>query len=633
MRSPGRAERVLLAVSVAVAVFAVVARVHNATAYPAMRDWDAGGHALNVVALREGHLPLLRSWAGSHPPLYYAVGAALWTLLPEGVPVHVVLRLLSSGAWLVTIALVWRSLRRLGFRVDAAIVAVLLLGVPGIVIASGMMGNDAFCVLLMTATLVRLLEASPADVASARHVAGTALLAGLAALTKAPGLAVVGVTAAYYAWESRRSLARAVRNAAIVGLVAGIVIVPHYGRLSLTRAASSDHAATPKSSYHVPPYDFLAGFSASPEKEAISLVVLAVLSATEPHPQRAALLQKGLWGDPTSVFLPPSRSGSLDLLSSAGLLVDGLVLLGMVRLLWRRDIAARARVVVGFGLVYLGAIIVPCIVAPYLILTKTNFLLPLVLPVSLVLSLALEGLRGHVKTALRGALLAIASAGVALTWYGWWEPAASVATERGSVTSPEPYDGAGESPDRAVARYFDYRARDPIRALPVLTPEFQLAHGLRLVAILRVPFPEQPVASEEERALELARARQAWLDLYNLIPWLQPIAAALQVTVLDVDRQQDSAEVRVRIGGTGATPPREAAEVEPWPFPEFEQRFRLVRTGADWRITGVTQSGVALASAVPAFVANPTLAGLDHLRALGWRPNWEAGVSAATRTP
>ncbi|MEO6026786.1 MAG: hypothetical protein ABIR79_07980, partial [Candidatus Binatia bacterium] len=66
----------------------------------------------------------------------------------------------------------------------------------------------------------------------------------------------------------------------------------------------------------------------------------------------------------------------------------------------------------------------------------------------------------------------------------------------------------------------------------------------------------------------------------------------------------------------------------------FEQQLTLAQSDGAWRITRITQSGLSVENAVPAFVADPTLAGLDDLRALGWRPDWEAAVeSAVGRTP
>src|SRR4029450_1234364 len=97
--STSYAERSITALSAAVAIFAVATRVHDVTAFPALQDSAAPGPALNVVDLFEGHLPSLRSWSGSQPPLYHALGAALWTVLPEQVPVHLTLRLISVARW------------------------------------------------------------------------------------------------------------------------------------------------------------------------------------------------------------------------------------------------------------------------------------------------------------------------------------------------------------------------------------------------------------------------------------------------------------------------------------------------------------------------------------------------------
>ena len=592
--------------------------MHDVATYPPLYDWDASAHAVNVIDLMEMHLPNPHSWGGSHPPLYHAVGAALWGLCPESVPVHVILRSVSAGAWVATVWLVWRSLRRLRFGVDAAIAAALLLGVPGFVIASCMMTNDALCVLFMTAALVRLLEAPRGETPDARGMVLTSVLAALAALTKASGLAAIGMVALFYAWRSRRRPFRAVRNVLLVGLVSAAIVGPHYARLSLLFARSTNLSEAPKTRYHIPLYDLLAGFSESEEKEAISLVVLAAMRANESRPSSLSLLHEAIWADPTSVFLPADPRIPVRLLSTAGLILVGLVAGGVVRLLVRRNIAKRAGVVCVFGLLYAAAITPPSLAAPYLILTKTNFLLPLVLPIGLVLAVGLDGLRGGVRTALRGTVLLIAAAGVAVTWYGWWEPEPPPSRPLGV------HDGTADPVLLTVQRYFAYRASDPIRALRLLAPEVHRTHELRLVRILRVPFtPRQALASEDEQSLDLARARQAWLELYNLIRWIQPIAAAMQANVLEVDQQPDTAEVRVRVEAIGTAAPPGASGISPWPFPAFDQRFSLRRAGAGWQIARIEQSGVSPENAVPAFVADPTLASLDDLRALGWRPSWE----------
>jgi len=159
-----------------------------------------------------------------------------------------------------------------------------------------MMTNDTLCVLFMTATLVRLLEAPRGQKAPARHVALTGVLAGLAAMSKATGLPVIGIAAAFHAWRSRRSPSRAVRDVVLVGLAAAALAGPHYARLFFTFAGAPTASVAPQSRYNVFPYNVLGGYAGSPEKEAISLVVLAVMSNRESR-SSAALLHEAMWGD------------------------------------------------------------------------------------------------------------------------------------------------------------------------------------------------------------------------------------------------------------------------------------------------------------------------------------------------
>src|SRR5262245_54530267 len=193
--STSSTERSILALSAAVAILAVATRVHDVVAFPALHDFDAPGHAVNVLDLFEGHLPNPRSWSGGQPPLYYGIGAALWALLPEQVPVHVTLRLISVVSWLAAVGLVWRVLRRIGSEVDAAVVAALLLGVPGILIGSCMMTNDALCALFVTATLVRLVPDTGESTPSAGNASVTGVVGSVADCVEIDWLGYIEQTA------------------------------------------------------------------------------------------------------------------------------------------------------------------------------------------------------------------------------------------------------------------------------------------------------------------------------------------------------------------------------------------------------------------------------------------------------
>src|SRR3954451_2980720 len=176
MTSTAPHDRLVVMLSAAVIAFAVVARMHDIAAYPPLYDFDASGHAVNTADMYDFHLPNVRSWCGSHPPLYYAIGATLWHVLPTTIPVHVILRAISVVAWFAAVALVARSLCRLGLGTDGVVAATLLLGIPGFVIASCMMTNDALCALFVTAVLSRLIDTRDDARIGIRHVLGTALL-------------------------------------------------------------------------------------------------------------------------------------------------------------------------------------------------------------------------------------------------------------------------------------------------------------------------------------------------------------------------------------------------------------------------------------------------------------------------
>lgn len=171
----------------------------------------------------------------------------------------------------------------------------------------------------------------------------------------------------------------------------------------------------------------------------------------------------------------------------------------------------------------------------------------------------------------------------------------------------------GASPAETVDRYFAFLARDPIRTLPLLTPDFHVHHGLHVVTTaeaLRYQRGEKGASSAPTRDAEPAsgaakghaqdRLELAWLGVQMREPF-RALRDRISVVPIDVQEQGDRASVTVRVQG-GATPP-------------FEQRFDLVRAAAGrrWRIDGVEQRGVADEALAVAFVAHPTEAARIHL--------------------
>ena len=609
------ADRVIVWASAAVALAAIAARVHAVVTVPPLRDYDASGHAVNVLDLLEGHLPNPRSWCGSHPPLYYGISAVLWTLLPDAIPVHLTMRLISVAAFVAMIGLVWRTLRRLGSEVDAAVVAALLLGVPGFAITAGMTTNDALCAFFVTATLVRVLEASQNEAPSVREAALTGLLAGLAAVTKATGLAAVGLAGAMYAWHARHDVKRSLPAVLAFGATSLAIMAPHYGHLFVSVSGS--------------PYKILAARAGSQEKEAIATIVEAVVRAGSGL-SPLALLHAAIWGDPTAAYYPRhvQEHPLARAVSAGGLIITGLAVAGAARILMRRELLRSAGVALFFGAAYAMALLPHAVDNPYVVLTKTNYLLLEALPLGILVAAGLGSLRaGLPRTALQVTSIAVAAAGVALTTYGWWD-------EGRPPSRQVPQATAHAIPAAAtVQRYFKLRAQDPVRALSLLGEPVQREHGLRMIRLLGLPplAPEVGYSADAERSLELARARVAWLESYNLIRWMQPIAGALAVRVLEAQETDGTAHVTVVVEPVGTAPPHDV-ELGLWPFPSFEQRFVLERHGDAWRIVGVEQRGVRNENALQAFVAHPTLAGFDHLRAIGWQPPWEPAIAPVLRS-
>lgn len=608
MDASSRTDRLLLAMSAVLAASAVVVRVVRVAVPPALADWDAPGHADYVLALSELRWPDPRSWCGAHPPLFYGLGAATCALLPDAVPMHVTLRLLSVAAWVVTLGLVWRALRPAVGSVDAAVATTVLLATPGFAIASAMMTNDALCALFVTATLARLLAAPP-GVPRARDAAATGVLAGLAAASKATGMAAVGIGALWHAWRAWQARPRSTAGLAAVGafaLASAAFVLPHYLRLLGALSGSL--------------YDILAVRAGSIEKETVATAVHEIARLTSTVPSFPRLVHTALWNDPTVLPHVVSTTVPARLAWIGGMLVTAIAAAGTIRILAHPALRRRTAVALLFGFVYLAALVPHAVDRPYIVLTKTNYLLPAALPLALVVASGLGLARGGLGTGVRVLVLAVAVACLTFTGSG---ATRSVAAAPVGAAEPGPAD--------TVQRYFRYRVTDPIRTLTLLAPAEQLAHDLRLATLLQIALPPAPPgAPEADRQLELERARVAWLDLYNLVPWMQPAAAALRIAVLSVHEDGNGAEVNVAVGPSSVGRPP-GVPLGAWPFPPFEQRFTLARDGTAWRITAIDQRGVVPENTLQAFVAHPTLARDSALRALGWLPGWEEGFDLLRR--
>lgn len=234
-----------------VALFALAAilRLHNAWVAAPLSGFDGPYHASYVgILVHEGRLPLAHEgWSTFHPPLYYSICAAVWSLLPPQLDAHATLfamRLVSVAAGLGLGLAVYRS-AGLAFpeRPFAALfAAAVALFLPMHVGPSSVLGNEVFAAALCGAGLWLLLRCL-ARGATPRGAAGVGAVLGLALLSKFSALVVL-VTAGWAllvrGWQLRPGRAAALAPLAALALAATLASgwyfarnIQHYGRPTL----------------------------------------------------------------------------------------------------------------------------------------------------------------------------------------------------------------------------------------------------------------------------------------------------------------------------------------------------------------------------------------------------------------
>lgn len=416
--------RILLAVAFA-------AQVYNALHLPTFRDYDAPGHALNAYALHRGEMPDPSSWSGFHPPLAYAIGALAWRLGDGWLRTDAALRLVSVVAGLLAVLLVHRVLRgRVGER-DAALVTAAAYCTPVVVITTSMLGNEALCMLLVTAVLARLVAVP--DLAAGRlvrHAIGTAAFAALAVLTKVTAALVVPVAGLAYAWRVREAPARAARAALVaiaLPVLAGGAFFAH-----LMAATGSG------------PSVVLSGSVASPEARAEmapqppgvrhlrDYVSFPLAAVVRPHITSAGLASSvpGLFyatlqADAMGHYLPagtrPRALAAGALLALAGLLPTGLGLLGLLHVLRRPREHAWLLLPTAYAALMAAAFLHYQWSIPHYSAGKASYASSALLPAAGWLAVGLGGLSDRVAAVARVLLLAVAALAVVVLWQGHWQ--------------------------------------------------------------------------------------------------------------------------------------------------------------------------------------------------------------------
>jgi hypothetical protein len=211
---------------------AAAQRAWNAWSLPPLIGYDAPGHAGYILTiLDEGRLPHpMEGWSTFHPPLYYLVGAAVWSLLDPLGPRAVVagLRGIGALAGLAAGVVAYNLTRRFGASAATAWVATaLVLFVPCIQMAAGMEGNEAFAAGLTALVLPPLLRLQ-ADPNDGRAAGLTGLLAGVCLAAKFSGVSVA--VAAFVPFLRRGLDRRALPSLAVCAAAMALVAGPVYVR-------------------------------------------------------------------------------------------------------------------------------------------------------------------------------------------------------------------------------------------------------------------------------------------------------------------------------------------------------------------------------------------------------------------
>jgi hypothetical protein len=422
-------DRVWIAVAASVALAAGIVRIYNVYWFDTLLEPDGMGHALHVLAWYEGRLPDPRSWSGFHPPLYYMLGAGLWHLLPDAMPVHVGLRALSAAFGAAAVWMVWRTLRHCLPLVDATVVAVLAWCIPFMALVTSAVGNETLGALIVTALLVRMMRVPQDDASLPRHALGTGALAGLGLLAKSTSLIALGAAGLTYLIRLRATPLRAAQAGAITALAAFVVAAPHYVRIA---AVSGGSPLSAFSAAAVSP-DVKAVMDAQPpgERRLVDYVSLPAATLLQPHYTAPGmtnsvpgLLYASVWADGHGSYLPIEESPQVlraqVWMAFAGLLPTVLLLVGVVRVARNFEIqsawlcpmillAALFVAFLGYSLRY-----------PTYAAVKARYMLPALLPLTYLTGQGLTAAAPSLRAWLRVALLAIAIGATALTFWGWW---------------------------------------------------------------------------------------------------------------------------------------------------------------------------------------------------------------------
>ena len=214
----------------------VLIRLNNGIRFPSLHGYDSFGHVTYIFyLLKTGQVPFAdQGWSFFHPPLYYAIAAAIWTALHQVEPKQV-LKVLSTCFSLLGLLAAWVSWRVAcryfpRDRVAQRLAPLFVLFVPVGLYTAPMLGNEGLNVVLCSLALYALLRVLAAP--DWRRALWLGVLLGLALLTKVTAAAVVAACLlSLGAWTVRTRRWRAgLGNLGVTFAVIGLICGWYYAR-------------------------------------------------------------------------------------------------------------------------------------------------------------------------------------------------------------------------------------------------------------------------------------------------------------------------------------------------------------------------------------------------------------------
>jgi hypothetical protein len=428
LRSPA-----VLGVAAVLAVGAAQ-RVWNVLHYPVFMGFDAKGNWEYIeMLLARWALPAPDAgWSTAHPPLFYALGAALGRLqhTTDAESVGPAVALASAAIGLAAVAATaWLVRRHLGGSVRRTVLATaLLVFLPVHVAMSTMLSEELLTSALVTFTVVGL-AADMARPESERGLLRPALLgalAGLAFLTKlSAAMAIAAGGLALLVEAPQRGGARALRAALVFGLAAALAGGWFYALNFVRHGYLYPHGL----SSHTVMFEMPPGERGLGDYLRFPAAAFTTAQATDP-----ALLHSvwgttyaSLWFDPHRHFLPrqaPGLEWAARLLLGTALVPTAAFAVGLWRGARRAWLARSGtdRLLVGLVLLMVGGYVAFTLRNPWFVTVKGSFLLGLATPFAVYASEALDGwlAAGRVRAlAVGAALLALFAASlVTFTYQG-----------------------------------------------------------------------------------------------------------------------------------------------------------------------------------------------------------------------